>query len=40
MNIKVLDFEQILKNYTNYHDSLKSIQQDKKDFSDKIDTSS
>jgi len=36
MNINVLDFEEILKNFTPYHESLKSIQKYKQDFSDII----
>ena len=36
-NIHILDFEQILKNFKPYHESLHKIRAHKKDFSDKID---
>lgn len=37
MQTHVLDFEEVLKNYTPYHESLKSIQKDKQQFADTID---
>lgn len=37
MKTHVLDFEEVLKNFTPYHESLKSIQKDKKDFAQSID---
>lgn len=37
MKIYTVDFETIIKNFIPYHDSLKSIQSDKKSFSDKIE---
>jgi Skp family chaperone for outer membrane proteins len=37
MQTHVVDFEEILKNFTPYHDSLKSIQKDKQEFSNTID---
>jgi Skp family chaperone for outer membrane proteins len=36
MNTYILDFEEVLKNFIHYHESLKSIQKDKQDFSDLI----
>ncbi len=37
MKISILDFESVLKNYLPYHESLKKIQSNKQEFSDKID---
>jgi outer membrane protein len=37
MKTYILDFEEVLKNFTPYHESLKSIQKDKQDFADLID---
>jgi Skp family chaperone for outer membrane proteins len=37
MQTHVLDFEEVLKNYTPYHESLKSIQKDKQEFANTID---
>jgi Skp family chaperone for outer membrane proteins len=37
MNIYTLDFEEALKNFIPYHESLKSIKKDKQDFSDLIE---
>ncbi len=37
MKIYTVDFETIIKNFIPYHNSLKSIQSDKKSFSDKIE---
>ena len=37
MKIYVVDFEQVLKNFTNYHESLKLIQTQKDKFSDDIE---
>lgn len=37
MKIYVVDFEQVLKNFTNYHESLKLIQTHKDKFSDDIE---
>lgn len=36
MNTYILDFEEVLKNFIPYHESLKSIQKDKQDFADLI----
>lgn len=37
MKTYILDFEEVLKNFTPYHESLRSIQKDKQDFADLID---
>ena len=37
MKIYVVDFEEVLKNYVNYHESLKKIQVEKDKFSDDIE---
>jgi Skp family chaperone for outer membrane proteins len=37
MNTYILDFEEVLKNFIPYHESLKAIQKDKQDFSDLIE---
>ena len=37
MKTYILDFEEVLKNFEPYHQSLKSIQKEKQDFSDLID---
>lgn len=37
MNIYALDFEEVLKNYTGYHQSLEAINQKKEEFTQKID---
>ena len=38
MKIYVVDFEEVLKNYIPYHDSLKKIQNEKQRFSDDIES--
>ena len=38
MKIYVVDFEQVLKNFINYHESLKLIQIEKDKFSDDIES--
>lgn len=38
MKIYVADFEEILKNFTNYHESLKKIQSEKQKFTDEIES--
>lgn len=37
MKIYVVDFEEVLKNYVNYHESLKRIQAEKDKFSDDLE---
>ncbi len=37
MQTHVVDFEEVLKNYIPYHESLKSIQKDKQEFSNTIE---
>jgi Skp family chaperone for outer membrane proteins len=37
MNTYILDFEEILKNFIPYHESLKEIKKEKQDFSDLIE---
>jgi Skp family chaperone for outer membrane proteins len=37
MKIYIVDFEEVLKNYVNYHESLKKIQAEKDKFSDDIE---
>lgn len=37
MKIYTVDFELIIKNFVPYHESIKSIQSDKKDFADKVE---
>jgi len=38
MKTYILDFEEVLKNFEPYHQSLKSIQKDKQEFSDLVDS--
>jgi Skp family chaperone for outer membrane proteins len=38
MKIYVVDFEEVLKNYIPYHESLKKIQAEKQTFSDEVDS--
>jgi len=38
MKIYVVDFEEVLKNYTPYHESLKKIQNEKQKFADDIES--
>ena len=37
MKTYILDFEEVLKNFEPYHQSLRLIQKEKQDFSDLID---
>lgn len=38
MKIYVVDFEEVLKNFTYYHESLKKIQSEKQKFADEIES--
>lgn len=38
MKIYVVDFEEVLKNFIPYHESIKTIQKEKEKFSDEVDS--